>query len=199
MNPFEILLPELWALIRAELCPGWDSRPRVMLQRTCKAAAALDPGYIYAPVWVDFRKRAQAYGKDTNLYWADLKHIHEMFHVHELLDQPWFIPPTRTRLWSTHCDRWLVLFDWVLAPDIFIKLNYIGRESNAWEWSLWTNDEGYNFECDEEVFVSKPTLGEILLEAPTLGMGVCPQLIRLWSKDADLQSLVLRKGARKDT
>jgi hypothetical protein len=67
-NPLHVLLPELWALIRAELQTPWEARDRVALQRVCKDTHRADPDLILAPRWAALLAEAR---KDVGLceYW----------------------------------------------------------------------------------------------------------------------------------
>lgn len=53
MAIFTVLLPEIWAIIHRYIVTPLDARSRVDLQRTCKAAYALDEGLILASQWLE--------------------------------------------------------------------------------------------------------------------------------------------------
>jgi hypothetical protein len=75
MGIFHILFPEIWAKIHLELVTPLDARDRVSLQRTCKAAHALDPGLILAPIWRDAWNKA---GEEEGMVFRADARVHVM-------------------------------------------------------------------------------------------------------------------------
>jgi hypothetical protein len=105
-NPLHVLLPELWALIRAELQTPWDARDRVALQRVCKDTHHADPDLILAPRWAALLAEAHK-GVGLCEYWKRALHMVAMMKEVEkvrLFSLPWCGEPTGGRLMTYGCE-----------------------------------------------------------------------------------------------
>jgi hypothetical protein len=129
MAIFQILFPDIWAKIHLELVTPLDARDRVSLQRTCKAAHALDPGLILAPKWREVwnteeavtrtqvtTRRMQRYGRRNEQRHAMLLQFLTQLDQQGVFD--WCPPVLRISFYwdeGPRCDG--IYIYWPLRPD----------------------------------------------------------------------------------
>jgi hypothetical protein len=204
MNPFPILLPELWALIRGHLCTHWDARWRVALQRVCKAAHALDPGLILAAGWRDEMALLDSNTPHLGLRYQRYAMLLEMMtemHACRLWDEPWFIEPdvVHVYLYKDTGKRCYVRAAFDLSVDCSLYVDYdpARKKKNKpnephgmpWDCEVWVRAN------DDTSHSSYPrhfaTLQALIQSVPMLGRAVSPELIRLWGSRGKLGNLFL--------
>jgi hypothetical protein len=162
MALFHILFPEIWAKIHQELVTPLDARDRVSLQRTCKAAHALDPGLLLAPKWheawntvMDVEKGVITRNMKRHRQ-ARSEHKHSiLLHFLTQLDRQrvfeWFPPPAglffyryKIGLGDWHDG---IALDWNLLPSITGLLRYAPGPDALPPWELqvhvWNDDDGF--------------------------------------------------------
>lgn len=189
-NPFLVLMPELWATVHALLVTPWDAVPRVALQRTCKAAHALDPGLILAPHW---RALWQASGIDPEKKIAMLTILHSV-HTNQLFEEPWCPVPDSIRFCCGADDAdWYTRFTWRTASSMqHTVLDYYPYYiDNRWAVGIKRTKQ-----TDWDVSVMAHTLPLLLLKCPMLCFGVSDHLFELRAAANDLKSLFVSKHYR---
>ena len=217
-NPFTVLLPDNWKIIRSHLMKDFDSRDCVALQRTCKAAYAMDPGLLWAPFWRSSRSVLSDTGvsktKTPGLRFEMSARKYTMMDVlfkSGICDNPWFIPPV---LLEIECyptegdgDSCFLSLTWNLGPGVRMEIIYDknGVHDNsrtAWCYCLKVLEplewiDGVRLSNREEEVDAKTFQG-LLKKVPMLGMGISADRIHLASMDDDLASLLLSKRGRSN-
>jgi hypothetical protein len=202
MNPFGVLLPENWAHIRSFLMHPWDARDCVALQRTCRAAAHLDPGTLWAPEWT----RPQDVDADPYTRYERIARTYILMRTvfqSVLTSQPWFIWPLvlTTGFYEDDEPEIRVNLEWRISPDIRVILGYDKFGVNAqgeepWEWSVKIAKPCYS-DTNPGVVQSIEVLGDniddIMDKVPLLGLGIDPCRIRTFAHREELKQLFLSK------
>jgi hypothetical protein len=192
MNPFEILLPELWGLIRDHLTTQWGARHRVHLQRTCKEAHRLDPGLIVAHGWRKLLEEIERDAPTPRIKWQRWDTAILMLETY-----------VKTKVWKSsayrepddvtamqHDNRWYLFLYWNLGAGCHIRLYFERESKNAWQLDVEiVKIKGDDTKCVTSV--ARKTLSELMAVAPFLGLGVDPDLMRHWAKQGDLISLIM--------
>jgi hypothetical protein len=200
MNPFDVLLPELWALIRDHLQTQWNGRSRVALQRVCKAAAALDPGIILAPAWQEIHTILQ---RDVSppVFWQrqiDLWDAMAEIDKSRLLEAEWCAPVEADVVCKCpNSTAWSFGLWWDVVPWIGISFQYKSTPIQLfWKYQMLVVKPGDPMNVSHKVnsvLASYPTVAEALRQVPLLGMGYHPLLIKTWAEEGVLQQRVLRQ------
>lgn len=187
---FAVLLPELWVHIRNHLVTKWDARSRVALQRTCKEAAALDPGTFFAPVWQKGFDDIMKASQDIGWRWRRSAAFYDMckeFHAAHLLDEPWWRPPGFVDV-ATVSDAGVMLdihFQWNVTPEGMEAIYLYVRDDPGQDgWALHLtafNPPVGSSNVQDEGRLTCASLRDILLAAPTLCLGIDGRLIRAWA------------------
>jgi len=189
-NPFPLLLPELWQLIRTELMTPTNAVARVRLQRTCKAAHVLDPGLILAPCWHGVWTHADPEMKVALLFTLQRMHRNKLF------EKAWCPALYQIHIHHTHkTDRVpRVRVTWILNKTKHVYLDYYPhRENKEHSWGLGL----YDTHRKEFIFTRlAPTLNTMLKACPFLLFGVADYLMEARSADEDLTSLFVCKNYR---
>lgn len=195
MNPFDVLLPELWVLVRGHLHSQWGCWDRVALQRTCKEAHRLDPGLILPKAWENLLKHIEDNAPNKPTQWQRCLDVLVLFET--------FV---KSRVWNQEChklpfdvyesepttNRWTVCLRWWSGLGVEIRLFY--ERTASCPWQLEVEVEAVDGDSTAEmVVIKKKTLDEILQVAPTLGQGVHPEMMRLWAARGMLRRLVCRE------
>ena len=206
-NPFHVLLPELLGLIRAMLTTRHDVSSRVALQRTCKAAHALDKGLILASVWqtiydddVEKTTARPVIAFDARTQDHFLKMIREI-HQTNLFARPWFPSEFTVRhmedqysqannhnmcinlYWGLPLHRGYLLIDIIHTPE---------WDTRPERWYLHGDGKS-----DSDLEVGATTLDGLLDKCPTLGCGVHIDLLQAHYDDDDLEALFVKRAHRK--
>jgi len=193
-NPFEIILPELWQLIRDETETFDDATTRVQLQRTCRAAHALDPGLILADMWDDLIQQRE----DRKQHVLDmLKEVDAA----RLFEQPWFeftfegefSDNDPTDMEGLLSDEWSIDFRWDLPCNSWFYLMY-QPEHPLIRWTIQMETRASNA---IGVALSTSTLVELLTMCPILCFGASEHVMNTHIMDDDLISLFVRKAYRR--
>jgi hypothetical protein len=178
MDIFALVPREIWAILHGELVTSLDARSRVNLQRTCKAAHALDPGLILAPAWLDAWHQESTGGHGRiPLLLEVLKQVD----CQRIFD--WCPPTSKIGFYVIYdeendCDIHGVSLDWVLRPPRKNKNGVLDwmltgslscqllDESFRWTLDLY-NEDGLSYEIFDETGESA-VLEEILANHPRL-------------------------------
>jgi hypothetical protein len=193
MNPFPILLPELWVLIRSHLCTRWDARSRVRLQRVCKAARALDPGLILAVGWRDAMAALDGNTPSLVLRYrrcAELMYVMTEFFTTNLWDEPWFKEPSLVCVYTVHTGspETLVRTNFVLdvAASYVLSIDYSPTKSTPWRCKFFIYDAVYERHAARKF----ATLQDLLTGTPMLGQGLDPRLIGIMLDHGQVANLL---------
>jgi hypothetical protein len=192
MAIFKCLFPEIWAILHGELVTPLDARDRVSLQRTCRAAHALDPGLILAPRWLEawHRESADGHGRIPILL-EFLKQLDRQ----RVFD--WCPPTPRLDFFNWYDgdlpeDNQAVFLDWTLVPEL--KQTKHTREvhritgsltceswNGSYRWTLelfWGDYEPLGmFEATGD----SPTLEELLTNHPRLCHDISPEVLMFFA------------------
>jgi hypothetical protein len=199
MNPFDVLLPEIWALIRGHLQTSLNARDRVSLQRTCKAAARLDGGVILAPAWAKIKailtenvSPHMSWRQQTDL-WDAMKDTMQV----RLWDETWV--PSRVKAIASVVGpaAWVMGVQWVPVPwmDVTIQYRRLDAVKIRWEYRLAVFKEGGERTPESKVaeaITTTPSLVDLMNKVPLLGMGYHPQLIKIWVAQGKLVKRVIQ-------
>jgi len=184
---FDGLLPELWRLIRWELETYDDAASRVQLQRTCKAAYALDPGLIRAPGW---KSLCIQHPDRQQHVLAMLKEVDAA----RLFGLPWFETTFRYMfLGDDQSPDWSIDLRWDIPCNGYCCLSYEPyMPINKWHIQL----EASHNAVSSIIEVAASTLADLLIMFPTLCFGASEELMKTRILDRDLSSLFVRKAYR---
>jgi hypothetical protein len=192
MNPFEVLLPELWKLIRVHLTTQWSARYRVHLQRTCKEAHRLDPGLIVAHGWRKLLEEIEREAPTPRIKWQRWDTailMLETFAKSNVWQSTAYREPTAVTTTTHGKDRWYLHMYWNLVAGCSVHLFFEREAEYAWQLDV----EVVKIKGDDTkdtVTLMHKTLPELLAAAPFLGLGVEPILMRHWAAHRVLRSLV---------
>lgn len=190
-DPFPVLLPELWELIRVELLTDTnDASSCVALQRTCKAAYRLKPGLILTPIWHRMWAASAPHFQEMSL------HMLRALTNANIFKEDWF-PLVGTVALSPETDDCYaaVYVAWRLTPYICVYLSYSpGKDvRDVWYCNLQRipKPPGY-----KTVYIFAPTLTAMLEKAPTLCFGASPALLEWHIAANDVHALFVKPGYR---
>lgn len=192
----ELLLPEIWRLIREHLMHPWDARDCVALQRTCRATYDVAKGILLAPLW--HAPWAQCYSRNVRVTYQkrlDVLTVLTAIHASGLMDKTWLAVPVKIRFVDVPGDysisiRWRL----GLAFEGFVEYQK-SDTTNKKQWVLQVIDKPH-----ESLEVYAATLPVLLAKCPMLCFGVSEELIHMRAAATDLESLfVVREWRDKHT
>lgn len=210
VNPFSVLLPELWINIRTHLVSPYDARDRLCLQRTCKAAYALDPGMsglpsgmILAPAWHALYDTATLDSFMRRIRkWDDvLTTLKAVIDMH-LLDKPWFVPPRALEIKDytdglIYGNYWSVRVLWDLGAGISLVLECdpYRRGTSGWNLKMVVPPSLF-IALTSTMSIESSSLQALLSKCPRLGFGMSTDVIQERAADNDLEALFVRRDHR---
>jgi hypothetical protein len=176
---FRVLFPEIWAMIHRELVTPLDARARVSLQRTCRAAHALDPGLILAPLWLAAWAE-ETHGRTSTLFEC-------LTQLDRLAVFDWCPLPERGNFlnWDEENPEYAdgIFLEWTMRketkvyPCIVATLDYerytderSGAKKVQWSFSFFIGEDYDDLRLCNDALAE--TLEELLLRYPRLCHGL---------------------------
>jgi len=188
VNPFGLLVPDNWTLVRQHLVNTHDARDLVCLQRTCKAGYALHTDLILGPAWQALYDEVAKKPFMTRIQqWGFILTVLQEVTKQRLWDKPWFKPPVLTL--QPNNGYYYIQMAWSLDATLGFALQ-CAPASTGWSLQLVTGAI-----C--KYVITANTLAGIMEKSPMLCFGIDPEIIRRRQRDDDLFALFVVKQYRR--